>query len=177
MRLVLLDQLTEKRFHFHPVALSRPIWELRCGITSLAEKLIARVKPADVACFCPPYMADAYRARTAWPVNEPASLVGDDLLILSPRVKADGLPEDVCGPNRVQLDEDGDCLLLRVAKEDVAQLKTDSIDALIESAKAVCEPCGCKLPTWDYLWDLVLENPEQLTKDFAAADRSGIEGT
>ena len=31
--------------------------------------------------------------------------------------------------------------------------------------------------TWDYTWDLVLANPEQLTVDFNAAGRSGIEGT
>ena len=177
MRLILLDLPTAKRFHFNPVALSRPIWELRCGITSLAEKLIARAQPASVACFCPDYMAAAYRARTDWPVNDLSTLAGDDLLILSPRVKADGLPAEVCGPSRIKLDEDGDCLLLRVAKDDLGKLKTDSIESFIESAAAAFEPCTCELPLWNYLWDLVLENPEQLTKDFEAAGRRGIEGT
>ena len=40
-------------------------------MTSLGEKLVARLKPADVACFVPPYLAEVYRARTAWPVNDP----------------------------------------------------------------------------------------------------------
>ena len=44
--------------------------------------------------------------------------------------------------------------------------------------RAVAAQVGrAKLPTWNYTWDLVLANPEQLTKDFAAAGRSGIEGT
>ena len=44
MRLVLFDLLTPERMNFHPIAFSRPIWELRCGMTSLGEKLLARVK-------------------------------------------------------------------------------------------------------------------------------------
>ncbi|HLA84437.1 MAG TPA: putative sugar nucleotidyl transferase [Thermoguttaceae bacterium] len=177
MRLILLDRSTQKRFHFDPVALSRPIWELRCGITSLAEKLIARVRPAGVACFCPDYMADVYRARTEWPVNDPKTLAGDDLLVISPRVKADGIPGEICGPSRIEVDADGECLLLRVAKGDLGKLKTDSIESLVESAKKAFPSHACELPLWNYIWDLVLANPTQLTKDFAAAGRHGIEGT
>ena len=64
MRLILVDQLTEKRYHFHPLVLSRPIWELRIGMTSLLDKMLAKTGATDVACFVPPYMADVYRAGT-----------------------------------------------------------------------------------------------------------------
>ena len=177
MRLILLDQLNEKRIHFYPVALSRPIWELRCGITSLAEKMVAKTGATDVACFVPPYMADVYRAQTDRPVNDPASLVGDDLLIVAANVRAEQFNCEPVGPSRVKLDEDGDCLVIRIAKEDLGKLNTESIDALVESAKASLETCDCEVPVWKYVWDLVLENPEQLTKDFATAGRGGIEGT
>jgi UDP-N-acetylglucosamine diphosphorylase / glucose-1-phosphate thymidylyltransferase / UDP-N-acetylgalactosamine diphosphorylase / glucosamine-1-phosphate N-acetyltransferase / galactosamine-1-phosphate N-acetyltransferase len=177
MRLILLDQPTAKRFHFYPLALSRPIWELRCGITTLGEKLVAKIGASDLACFVPPYMADAYRARTAWPVNDPASLTGDDLLVVAGNVRAEEFTCEPLGPSRVKLDEDGDCLVVRVAKEDLGKLNTGSIDALIESAKTAFGTCDCQVPVWKYVWDLVLANPGQLTKDFAAAGRSGIEGT
>jgi hypothetical protein len=42
MRLVLFDRPTPERIQFYPLALSRPIWELRCGMTSLADKLVAQ---------------------------------------------------------------------------------------------------------------------------------------
>jgi UDP-N-acetylglucosamine diphosphorylase / glucose-1-phosphate thymidylyltransferase / UDP-N-acetylgalactosamine diphosphorylase / glucosamine-1-phosphate N-acetyltransferase / galactosamine-1-phosphate N-acetyltransferase len=178
MRLILLDLPGPKRLHFHPLALSRPIWELRCGMTSLAEKLVARLNPAGVAGFCPEYMADVCRARTAWPVNDPASLAGDDLVIVSPRVKAEGLPKDVAtGPSRAKFDDDGECLLARVARQDLPQLKTTSIGALLESAAATLPRADWAPPLWNYIWDLILENPRQITADFAAAGRSGIEGT
>ncbi|NLE39684.1 MAG: hypothetical protein GX621_16825 [Pirellulaceae bacterium] len=177
MRLILFDPSTPNRFHFDPVALSRPIWELRCGITSLAEKLIARTGAVDVACFCPGYMADAYRLRTHWPVNEPESLLGDDLLIVHARVKADGLADAVAGPSRLELGEDGECLLLRVDAADLPGLRTDSIDALVESAKASMEPRRCERPMWNFTWDLILENPDQIARDFAELGNQGVEGT
>jgi UDP-N-acetylglucosamine diphosphorylase/glucosamine-1-phosphate N-acetyltransferase len=188
MRLILVDRLTKKRSHFHPLALSRPIWELRCGMTTLFEKLLDKVKLSDVACFVPPYLAEVYRAATGRAigggarspaesaVNDPARLAGDDLLVVDARVKAAGLQLAPAGPSQIALDSDGDVLCARIAQADLAKLNTQSIDALLASAKQSLPVSKAQVPTWDYIWDLVLANPQQLTADFAAAGRSGIEG-
>ena len=176
MRLILVDRLTEKRLHFYPLALSRPIWELRCGMTSLFDKLVGKLGIADVACFVPPYMAEVYRAASSRPVNDPASLAGDDLLVVAARVKAAGFDVEPTGPSQIALDSDGEVLCARIARADLAKLNTESIDALLESAKQSLPVAEDKVPTWDYTWELVLANPQQLTADFAAAGRSGIEG-
>ena len=42
MRLVLVDRCEQARRNFYPLSLSRPIWELRCGFGTLAEKLIGK---------------------------------------------------------------------------------------------------------------------------------------
>jgi UDP-N-acetylglucosamine diphosphorylase/glucosamine-1-phosphate N-acetyltransferase len=177
MRLILLDLPTEKRFHFYPLALSRPIWELRCGITTLAEKLIAKTGAASVACFVPPYMAEVYRQISPGPVNDPASLTGDDLLVVAARVKASGFDVEPTGASQIATDADGECLYARIAQQDLARLNTGSIDALLDSAKGSLPQAAGELPVWNYTWELVLANPEQLKEDFAAAGRSGIEGT
>ena len=101
MRLILLDRLTPKRFHFYPLALGRPIWELRCGMTTLAEKLVAVCGTDDVACFVPPYMAEVYRGESAWPVNDPGTLADDDLLLVAAHVKADTAVLKATGPSQV----------------------------------------------------------------------------
>ncbi len=177
MRLILLDQLTENRFHFYPLVLSRPIWELRCGMTSLGEKLVAKTGIRDVACFVPPYMAAAYREQTAWPVNDPAALAGDDLLIVHGRVKAAGLDLPPAGPSQLILDADGRCLVARIARGDLGRLDATSIESLLESAKKALPVVPQELPVWNYTWELVLENPKQLAEDFATTGRSGIHGT
>ncbi|HIF32984.1 MAG TPA: hypothetical protein EYG57_08780 [Planctomycetes bacterium] len=174
MRLILFDRLADSRSQFYPLVLSRPIWELRCGITSLAEKLIAKTGAMETACFVPPYMADAYREQSQWQVNDPASLTGDDLLLLNPRLKADDFDIESVGSALISFNESGDCLFVRIPKEKLDHLNTESIDALIESAREAL-PAADKSPaTWDYTWELVLANADQITSDFAAAGRSGI---
>ena len=91
MRLILVDRSENHRRPFWPLSLSRPIWELRCGITSLAEKLQAQVGTSDVAYFVPDYLAAAYRERTDRPVNDLSVLQGQDVLVVDARVKAEHL--------------------------------------------------------------------------------------
>lgn len=177
MRLILLDLPAEKRLNFYPLALSRPIWELRCGMSSLGEKLVAKIGAADVACFVPPYMAEAYRARTSWPVNQSASLRGDDLILVSGRVKAGELSVPRSGPSRAVFDPDGQLLLARILREDLPRLDASSIEGFVRSVRQVIPAAEPSVAAWNYTWELILANPRQLAEDFAAAGRSGIEGT
>jgi UDP-N-acetylglucosamine diphosphorylase / glucose-1-phosphate thymidylyltransferase / UDP-N-acetylgalactosamine diphosphorylase / glucosamine-1-phosphate N-acetyltransferase / galactosamine-1-phosphate N-acetyltransferase len=177
MRLILFDRLTNKRCRFHPLALGRPIFALICGMTSLGEKLIARFSASDVAYFVPAYMADNYHAIGRWPVNDPATLAGDDLLLVDARVKANDPSLSLVGPTQVAVDADGDVLFARIARADLAHLKTDSLDSLLESVKTAFPNNASPPATWNYIWELVLANAEQLTADFATAGRHGIEGT
>ena len=177
MRLILVDLETPKRINFSPLALSRPLWELRCGMTSLGEKLVAKAGARDVACFLPPYMAEVYRATTPWPVNDPASLRGDDLLLVSGRVKAAGFAPPQTGSSQVAFDSDGELLFARVVREDLPRLDATSIESFVQSLRQAVPPATVEVPAYRYTWDLILSNPRQLVEDFAAAGRSGIEGT
>ena len=176
MRLILFDLPTPQRVNFHPIALSRPLWELRCGMDTLGAKLVAKVGAADVACFVPPYMAAAYRAQTLWPVNDRASLSGDDLFLVNGRVKAASLNVAPVGPSQIILDVHAHPLVVRIAQADLAKLDTSSIDRLLETAKGKLRVVQGDVPAWSYVWDLILANPKQLTEDFAAAGRWGIHG-
>jgi len=64
MRLIIIDRATEDRRHFWPLALSRPVWDLRCGFTSLGDKVQQKIGVTDIAYFTPTYLAEAYRERT-----------------------------------------------------------------------------------------------------------------
>jgi UDP-N-acetylglucosamine diphosphorylase/glucosamine-1-phosphate N-acetyltransferase len=176
MRLILLDRAIEKRINFSPLALSRPIWELRCGISTLAEKLIARFGASDVACFVPEYMAAHYRQRSGRVVNDGASLAGDDLLLVDARVKAAACPVAARGPSQVWLDADGEVLVARVAQADLGRLDAQSLETLLASASKTFPVAAETLATWNYTWDLVLASPHQIIDDFRALGRQGVEG-
>ena len=176
MRLILFDGPPGKRANFRPLSFSRPVWELRCGMSTLGERLIAKVRPSEVACFVEPYMAAAYKTKTDRKVNDLTALRGSDLLLVSGRVKADSLGAAATGPSEVAVDEDGNVLCARVARGDLAKLPTDSLEGLLDAAKKAFAQVAAP-ETWNYTWDLILANPEQLAKDFAAAGHCGIEGT
>ena len=184
MRLILVDRSENHRRQFWPLTLSRPIWELRCGITSLAEKLRAKVGTADVAYFVPDYLAEAYRERTDRPVNDMAVLAGADVLILDARIKAEafalrlepGAP--ITGHSEVTVDEQGEVLCALIGKGDLKKVQGANIEAFLACAKAKLPTVrNDGLPLWQYTWDLMLASPHQITADFAALGRQGIEGT
>jgi len=176
MRLVLVDRSSDVRSQFHPVALSRPVWELRTGMTTLGEKLIRRIGADEVACFVPDYMAETYRARTDRPVNDAAALAGDDLLLVDARVRADAFDVPSSGPSRAALDADGHLLWARITQADAADLPAGDIDSFLEAALRRLPTDQPAVATYEYIWDLMLANPEQLTADFVATGRHGIEG-
>lgn len=177
MRLILLDVAAETRSNFYPLALSRPIWELRVGMSSLGAKLAAKTNASEVAGFLPPYMAEAYREQSVWPMNDVTRLTGDDLLLVDARVKAEALDIAPLGPSQLGLAADGQCLYARIAREDLARLDTSSLETLLATARRVLPTVTEDIATWNYTWDLVLANPVVLARDFVAAGRHGCEGT
>ena len=177
MRLVLCDVDMTVRSGFYPLSYSRPIWELRYGMTTLGEKLVAKTNATDVAGFVPDYMGDSFGAKTDWAINDPKSLTGDDLLLVAAQVKAEGFDVDASGASEVGVDGEGNVLYARVTKEDAGKLSAKDAQGFLDSARASLPNVTCSLATWKYTWELVLTNPEQLPKDFAEAGRSGIEGT
>jgi UDP-N-acetylglucosamine diphosphorylase / glucose-1-phosphate thymidylyltransferase / UDP-N-acetylgalactosamine diphosphorylase / glucosamine-1-phosphate N-acetyltransferase / galactosamine-1-phosphate N-acetyltransferase len=177
LKLILLDIDASARRNFDPVGLSRPLFELRTGITNLAEKLIAKTKPDSVACFIPEYLAPVYRTETAWPVNDMSQLADDDILLVNPIIKADALNPACDKSSEVVLAEDGTLLYACVRAGDVGKIEGACINSWVDNARAVLPNVKANLPTWNYAWDLMLANPDQLTVDFGVLGNSGIEGT
>jgi len=176
MRLILIDSLRENRENFYPLVLGRPIWELRCGMTSLVDKLIAKIKPDNVACFVPDYMAEHYKAHVEMPVNDMSTLSGDDLLLVDPTVKAAVFAFGSKGASQVGINERDQVIYVKISQNDISGLITDNIKEFINSARAKLPSAQCRLPTWEYTWDLVLANGEEITGEFAARGKNGIEG-
>jgi len=177
MRLVLVDSLHDIRSNFYPLALGRPLWELKCGMTSLKDKLTAIIKPNDVVYFVPDYMAEFYRTQADGPVNDMTTLAGDDLLIVDPLIKAESFEVPTKAGSLIGTDEQGQVLYARIDKADIEGLTGETIAEFAASAKKTLPNISCKLSTWQYTWDLVLANGRQMTAEFASLGKSGIEGT
>jgi UDP-N-acetylglucosamine diphosphorylase/glucosamine-1-phosphate N-acetyltransferase len=144
---------------------------------TLAEKLLAKLGARDVACFVPEYMAAAYGQTVEWPVNELSSLSKDDLLLLDGRVKAPTFNAPTTGPSEVCVDGAGNLLYARITAADAEKLPRADIEAFVAAAIERLPKVDRHLATWNYTWDLILANPDEIASDFAAAGRHGVEGT
>ena len=177
MKLLLFDLPSEKRIHFYPLALSRPVWELRCGITNLEEKLVEKVGTPPSGYFIPPYMAAAFRERTGATVNDPALLADDDLLLLNGRLKAEHFDPDSTSPTEIALSDDGEVMYLRVPREVLSTLDCTSIQNFINSARENLAVSDRTAASWNFIWDLIIENPVTIENDFKRLGKTGINGT
>ncbi len=179
MRLILLDLPREQRLNFYPLALSRPIWELRFGMSTLGEKLVAASGTDDIAGFVPAYMAEACQERCEYPVNDNASLRESDLLLVDTRLKADVLADWVkdLAPDltRAVFDNDGRLLVAYVAEQDLPRLISESVEGLVDSLREMPSTVIADLPGWQYTWDLVLANGPEITRDYQASGKTGVQ--
>jgi UDP-N-acetylglucosamine diphosphorylase/glucosamine-1-phosphate N-acetyltransferase len=67
--------------NFEPLSLSRPVYELFCGINTLKEKIISEFSDSDVSLFCREYLTEIEKAENPnLPVNK---LEGDSCLLIN----------------------------------------------------------------------------------------------
>ena len=178
MRLILFDPDDHARTRFNPVALSRPLWELRCGMWSMRDRIVAALQPDSVAYFVPAYMAGAYGVSSDGPVNDPAALDGDDLLLAHARLRVELLSSlDTSAASHVWTDQEGSVMAAWITSGDAAGLRRTSIEDVLSSAAEKLGTERADIPVWRFIWEPVLESPAQITRDFAGRGKSGIEGT
>ena len=168
MRLVVFEDDQFERFL--PIAWLRGVFELKCGATTLAEKIERAVGRRTDAYLVRDYLAPTVQRRSgSASVNDLSRCGGDEVLFVNARV---------CGtkfqpPGRLGAAWHGQQLAFWRTKDEVAG--TRDYASLVEAAKKA--PPIEFVGTWfDYIWDVMLANPEHITADFEAAGRRGIEG-
>ena len=99
------------------------------------------------------------------------------MICKNPAPGAPGIePRWTGGASCVYCSAEGQVLLAYIAREERAKLPAKNLAELLAAVKQTLPVSPERLPTWNYIWELLLANPEQITRDFAAAGRQGIEG-
>jgi UDP-N-acetylglucosamine diphosphorylase/glucosamine-1-phosphate N-acetyltransferase len=162
-----------------PLSLTRPVFELLCGLTSLAAKQSRFFPPGPRGVLVRACLADVYRLGvTALPVNDLAWLrAGPTILVngrwLPPSIPLPALPP----PNMGGVGGGGPCVAL--VDDEVAFAIVDP-EHLVDCSANTLDDC---LATWKmtlphreaggrivrYLWDLVQHNGEQILADWQTA--------
>jgi UDP-N-acetylglucosamine diphosphorylase / glucose-1-phosphate thymidylyltransferase / UDP-N-acetylgalactosamine diphosphorylase / glucosamine-1-phosphate N-acetyltransferase / galactosamine-1-phosphate N-acetyltransferase len=151
-----------------PVALTRPAFDLLCGMTSLAAKQSRFFPPGPRGVLVRPCLADLYRITSpALPVNDPAWLRAAPTVLvngrwLPPAVAA--APPDLTAPCVAVAG--GEVAYAVVGPGQLADCSADTLDDCLASWKASLphRPAGGRL--FRYLWEVVQHNGEQILADW-----------
>ncbi len=156
----------------HPLTLTRPAYELRCGMTNLREKIQREFKATMTTLHCRGYLADAVKEETGLEyVNQ---LPDGDVLFVNGRLLATpqvaGQIED--GKPRAYYAGE-DLVAAWVPAEQVKKLGSALGDALEAATFADLARAEVEATLVRYPWDLVHHNAAEIEREFEALGVGG----
>lgn len=154
----------------HPLTLTRPAFDLRCGISLLREKAASRFPESRVHLFCRDYLVEVVReAAPGVPVNQ---LPSEPCLFINGRfILGEKLPAPAS--QNLVWKKDGEVAAAWIGAARLASL-AQFTDGIIPASWFDGLPVeGIDGTFIRYPWDLVHYNPAQIKNDFAHFNRGG----
>jgi len=165
--------------NLYPLTYMRPSFELRCGATSLAEKITHAAGADSVAYFVRDWLAASYSEKTDHPVNDFDELEGD-VMIVNGRLLVDGSVDlTSIGPDEVL--RSGDTFVAgriraqtlaagKAAAKAAQQALADPVLGLLDATYTACGPHlkirEVEATVIDYPWLLIYHNARMIESDF-----------
>jgi len=194
MKLVMFED--DRVVYLEPLSSTRPVFDLRCGHSSLGDKIIAATGATDCVGYVRGYLADVTKeAHPDFAVNDAGIMKGNDLLLVNGRLLLKDFELPLDGDEQIafkKVDEGDEADKAQFQKcgwdwkQPVvyARVKASTLESCdAEAGRQLLEQLAEKLPRVEveatlinWPWDLVHHNPEMLTRDFRAKGQSGFEG-
>jgi UDP-N-acetylglucosamine diphosphorylase/glucosamine-1-phosphate N-acetyltransferase len=151
-----------------PLSLTRPVFDLLCGQTSLAHKQWRHFGASQRGALVRPYLADLCRSQTPdVAVNDLAWLRAAPLVLVNGRWLPPGpVASEVSGPCVALLGEEIAYAVLE--REHLADCSPNTLEDCLAKWRAELPPRQAGGRLLRYLWELVEHNGEQITLDWQA---------
>jgi UDP-N-acetylglucosamine diphosphorylase/glucosamine-1-phosphate N-acetyltransferase len=147
-----------------PLALTRAVFELLCGCTSLAEKHFRHFAATDRAAVVRPEIAAVVRERTGLAVNDPDWLHQGPVMMVNGRWLPPAPPFEIPDHPCVGV-IDGEVAYALVPREHLTLCSAAPLDECLERWQAVLPLEPARGLLLRYLWDVVDQNSEQIALD------------
>lgn len=149
-----------------PLSLTRPVFDLRCGMTTLAEKLARVLEMPIDGVLVRPVLAELYRDQHPnIRVNDVDG--GDDLLL----VNGCWMPSKRLMPSRSCVGMIGNSVAYVMLRErDAKPIAFDDLPRLLEQWQETLPIQQADGSLAQYPWDLVAHNADEIRRDFAWLD-------
>lgn len=160
----------------YPLTYLRAAFELKCGRTSLLEKIIFKFKEKKVSLLVRDYLAEAVKEKFNYAVNDMKVLKSDDVLFISGRFLVDETTKFSNEEGVYYAVEEGivskdisNTACVYVKKETLGKMKNCSIEDVLSLGLPVKEIKGSLIR---HPWDLINNNGAQIKLDFARLNNS-----
>ncbi len=155
----------------YPLTYLRATFELKCGRTSLLDKLISHFKDKKINLWVRNCLIETIKEKFDYPANDIEALKKDDLLLVSGRLLANEKmkfeEKEGIYYNEGEKEEGENIVFVYIRKEKLKNLKNieDILTLNLPSRKV-------KATLIKYPWDLINENPRQIEVDFKKLSKS-----
>ena len=159
--------------NFYPLTYLRPVYELRCGIKLLREKIESEFVSAEIVYLMRDWLAPKFKKSYTNPVNEFERLSGDDILFVNGRYlhNADSFP--MPGEDG-SIAKDGLAIISLVTAKTFQGWQADSLATILERVNALKKEERNNLTVLSYFWDTISHNRESIGADFKKFYKPGI---
>jgi UDP-N-acetylglucosamine diphosphorylase/glucosamine-1-phosphate N-acetyltransferase len=153
-----------------PLTLTRPVFELLCGLTPLRDKQRRHFPPAEVGFLVRPELADLCRWRyPGAAVNDSAWLQAGPVVLVNGRWLPDAnRPVDTACPG-VALVED-EVAYAVPGPDDLRACSAETLDGCLAVWKVRLPQRSASGRLFRYLWEIVTHNGEQILRDWRRQD-------
>ena len=174
MKLVIFEGAHYDRLY--PLTYLRPVFDLRCGVFTLKEKMEKKFPGCQVYLETREVLEAVAREHHGLDaVNSPGRLSpDDDLLLVDGRVILTAEPSAYTEQERVASDAEGELLWAFLTKETVGRIEADNAAELLKRAAALIGSQQADDICIRYPWNLIEENPEQIGRDFLVVASAAI---
>ncbi len=159
-----------------PLTYFRPVFDLRCGINTIREKIIREYKPKNVVLYCRDYLKDKLsKSDNNISLNQ---FDRDRALIINGRILANGLKDKISS-------YDEDCIFKCNGNVAAIRASGENLKKVLNSLKNLNLPNELNIKSEEinvniieYCWDLIQNNPEEIESDFNIINKKNeIRGT
>ncbi len=154
-----------------PLVYTRPVYELRCGITSLRQKITEQYQEAKVILHCRDYLVDSLTKNcpdiAINQINAPGCLFINGRVVAD-RSLADKIP--LQGPDEVFI-KDSTVVAARLSGDSLSQI---DLSCPLKDSNFKGKKTRIKVDLANYFWDLVYLNTPRLEDECKSSGRLGI---
>ncbi len=156
-----------------PLTYFHPVYDLRCGIHTLREKITRAYPDRSVTLLCRDYLAEVVKEEN--PDLSVNTLPGDRYLFVNGRVLFDDKLRKAIDTENEGLYLAGDTVVAALLVGDHLNAIREKIGSALEKADFGTLPeHKVEASLLNYPWDFIHHNPEQIKVDFAYFNQGGI---